>query len=200
MGDVPAIWSATPNGQRAIEEMILPLIGWRDPDRYDVDVALVGTRLSVTITALGEDAPDRFSARLETGAGLDGISLRSTDVPGEFVGSAEISLGEEPQRAILILSASDTDEELIPMYLPSQSNSAESVRGLQNAEAASVGINQAFLDSLRLATGGVELQSDRPPTPDAASLHRDPQPIWPAVAAIAMVLFGASLFAGGIRR
>jgi len=197
LGVVPTGLLGGPDGwaSNVLEE----LVGWDDPDRFDIDLRLEGEDITARITPLGAaptPAQIGVSVLLPDGSS-SGLSMRGPNDFGAFVGTGRISLSNSTRRGIMILDVGDSDVQVIPMRLPARADIGRSAASAQ--EAFGFGVDHGVLSALRTLTGGVDLNVA---TPDirARTAVLSPILIWPWLAGLAAALFAGSLFLGGVRR
>lgn len=198
MGPIPAQWARAPGGPAAVEDILTRLVAWKDPDRFDIALALDGDRLTTTITALGDAPPPATMAgtiRLPDGTAV-GLGLERGTVAGQFVGRSRLPGIRQAQRGVFLLDNADRGRETIPIQIPATTTAAPKTDKL--SEIMSFGTDHGVLEQIRLLTGGLDLSRGTPrigqqgATPPARA-------VWPWLIALGAMLFAASLYHRGTR-
>lgn len=197
LGDLRA---SDPRTAPSVDLALEALIGWNDPDRFDIRIIRENGLFRFQVTSLGNTAPpSALSATITVPGGNSvGVDLAPGQVPGLFEGTAALRLSDNVEKSLFILDSGGDDVQLIPMTLPSIRESAATISE-NRAERASLGINWAFLDALQQKTGGQNLLEARPQFSDLAE-GPPPVLIWPALLAVGALLYALSLFFGRVQR
>lgn len=197
LGVVPAGLPGGPDGWSST--VLDELVGWDDPERFDIDLTLDGEDVGVRITPLGDGPiPAQIGvAFLMPDGSSTGLSMRGPDDFGAFVGTGRISLSNATMRGIMTLDSGDRDVQAIPVRFPARADPVPRPGSAQ--ERFGFGVDDVLLSELRALTGGVDLSIA---TPDVrrGSAVLTPILIWPWLAGLAALLFAGSLFCGGVRR
>lgn len=190
------------NGAAVIEDLLdttlQDLIGWNDPDLYDIRIDRAGNTFGVRITALGNtQPPETLGLTVDYLDGTaDGLDLRQGQAPGTFAGQRELALSETTRPALLHLTALGQREQSIPILLPPR-RAAEAT--LNATEAQSQGINTELLSMWIAETNGGDLTLSGPSAEIRRASPLD-RAIWPLFLVAGLILATASLFLGGMRR
>ena len=197
LGVVPDGLPDGPDGWAS--EVLKELVGWDDTSLFDIDLHLRGDEVDLRLVSVGDGPiPSRLGASIIMPDGTStGISLRPVGRFGVFDGEGRISLSNEAARGILILELGDGDLQAIPLRLPPR-NAGQSI-ATSPRESFGFGVDYEMLSDIRAATGGVDLTRSSLSFLGSATLPRA-TPIWPFLAAFAILLFATSLFLGGVRR
>ena len=197
LGVVPDGLPDGPDGWAS--EVLKELVGWDDTSLFDIDLQLRGDEVDLRLVFVGDGpVPSRLGASILLPDGTStGISLRPVGRFGVFDGAGRISLSNKVARGILILELGDGDVQAIPLRLPAR-NAGQSTTASPR-ESFGFGVDYEMLSDIRAATGGVDLTRSSLAFFGSTTQPRA-TPIWPFLAAFAILLFAISLFLGGIRR
>jgi hypothetical protein len=197
LGVVPGGLPVGPQGWAST--VLDALVGWDDPERFDVDLSLSGEDLTVRITPLESGpVPARIGVSILLPDGSStGLSIRAPDAFGAFEGDGRISLSNTTMRGNMIVDLGNGDLQAIPIRLPARSERNRNVESTQ--EAFGFEVNRLLLSEIRAVSGGLDLAVAAPDLMRRRAELR-PVPIWPWLAGFAAALFAASLFLGGVRR
>lgn len=199
LGSLPHDLPAGPEGVATL--MLSRILGWRDPDRFSVDLAQRGDLLEAEVTALGSrPPPERIDASITMPDGSTvPLALRASGQAGVFVGQGRVYLPHAVSRGILNLIPSGEESQSIPLRLPARSTRSIDSGTSLGAEATGFGVDYEVLGEVRERTGGVDLTNTQPELARSAAVIAR-VPYWPWLAAVAGVLFALSLVMGKVRR
>lgn len=201
LSELPAEWAGSSDGRTAIDTMLGRLVGWKEPERYGIDLSQNGEQFELEIVALQPDrVPTVLSASVIRESGrAEGFSMQRGRETGVFRGQGRLLLENEPTRGVLAIDAGGGDVEYVPIVLPARSpDGAEGTRPAAS-ERMSFGINFALLDRLHRSTGGSDMRTLTPQF-EIRNDVRQQTGIWTYFIIIALVSFACSLYLGGVRR
>lgn len=147
-----------------VDTILSALLGWSEPERYDIRVRQDRDRLTVTVLVLADDQGPRLpetlagSLRIE-GQGTQTLAFRRSGPPGRFEASLSLRPGAQPAIAELLLAEPGADVQIIPALLPGRAEVGER-RG--QGETFDFGVDIENLRLLAEATGGYDLAESRP--------------------------------------
>ncbi len=201
LGQVPAAWAQVPNGRQLIERMISRIVGWKNPDRYAIEVTQNGRLFDLRISILdAAQPPASLSASMLWPDGRStGFAMQRGREPGVFHGAAQVRLAENPARAMLSIDEGGGQLEFIPIVLPGLRDLGANNTTASTSEAESIGTNEALLGKILKSTRGLDLSLVTPEL-NMNSQARLKTEVWVYMVAIASIVFAGSLFFGGMRR
>ncbi len=219
---IPDPWLEAAEGRAAVTAWIERLAAYQVRDRYTFDLVDGGNTLDLTIAlrAQADGLPDvdRLNAAViiaepvigaapgvtttVAGGTVINVALRpDPDIPATFHGTIALPRLPVAQEATLVVTEIGPDQltrpQRIPLLIPPGGATAAST----TAERYSYGRNDALLNAIAAAGGGIEFD---PAKPDAVPpfFQRQPpeqrgDPLWPWLVAAATVFY---LTAIGVRR
>ena len=182
------------------DAILARLVAWSDPERYDIALDQDGDAIEIRVSVTeGRPTPQVLSGSVQFPDGRSqGLNLRPSDVPGEFLGRFEIHRQDVVQRALLTLEESPQSVQTIPVTFPSR-GVVSSMNSFPEAERESRGVNEPLLRLLANATGGFNLAQATPGYVNAAA-EEPSVPLWPLFCTLGLALFTLNLWLGGSRR
>lgn len=201
LSELPAEWEGSSDGRTAVDTMLEWLVGWKEPERYGIELRQSGGLFELEIVALQSNrVPTVLSASVIRESGLaEGFSMQRGRETGVFRGQGRLRLENEPTRGVLAIDAGGGDVEYVPIVLPALNSDGAEGTGPAASERMSFGTNFAFLDRLRRSTGGSDISTVTPQF-EIRNDARQQTEIWAHFVIAALVSFACSLYFGGVRR
>lgn len=154
-------WTSQPEGKKAIERWLRELISYTARDRYAFQLEDRGETMFLEISLIPKGgvlpAVDQLTVTLEMEGGASvGVLLRPDPVvPGTFSGLTRIPRYRHAQRAIMRVREVGPDALTRPQLIPALIPAEGLVGGALKGEAYSHGIDEALLNRIALAGGGI---------------------------------------------
>lgn len=197
LSTIPSSWAADPQGQAAVAAMLDRLTGWSDVDRYDIRLNQADQMLSVSVVIVEADGvmPATLSGSIhDASGGVQGLALRPTGEPGQFVGTVEVRLGINAARGTLVLEEPGRSVQRIPLYIPARSG----VEAGGVKESFAFGINASVLSNIKGGTGGQSLNGLFPGI-ETSMAKGVSVPLHPWLIMLALAALAGSFWFGGTR-
>lgn len=182
-------------GQPAAEAILGELIGWTDPDRFDIRVSQ-GAETRLTIRQLDQVGEGSLRASLVAEDGsVRPMALQAGRDPGEF--SARLELPNQRGRGLLVIDEAGHPSQRIPLTYAG----ADEATGAQGQESFDFGLDPSLLAAIAAATGGQVLTegSPFPLGPRAEALATPSTALGLGLIALAGLLLPLAFWIGGRR-
>lgn len=182
-------------GQPAIEAILGEMVGWTDPDRFDIRLTQ-GPETRLTIRQLDRVADGSLRASLVAEDGsVRPIALQPGRDPGEF--QARLDLPMKGGRGLLVIDEAGHPSQRIPLTYAGASEATMA----HGAESFDFGVDPARLAAIASATGGQVLTEGMPfpLAPRAEALAAPSTALGLGLISLAGLLLSLAFWIGGRR-